>query len=92
MLRTQDKVKIVPIDSGSGPVTPNDSTITSNAYTPLSRPLFIYVNTASLQREEVKAFAEFYMENGEILVHEVGYTPLDAQVYEDNLSKIKSMP
>jgi phosphate transport system substrate-binding protein len=87
-----DKVKIVPIDSGLGPVTPDDSTITNNEYTPLSRPLFIYVNTASLQREEVRAFAEFYMENGEILVHEVGYTPLDAQVYENNLSKINSMP
>ncbi|MCI0482162.1 MAG: phosphate ABC transporter substrate-binding protein PstS family protein [Candidatus Dadabacteria bacterium] len=87
-----DKVKIVPIDSGSGPVTPDDSTITNNEYTPLSRPLFIYVNTASLQREGVKAFAEFYMENGEILVQEVGYTPLDALVYENNLSKINSMP
>jgi phosphate transport system substrate-binding protein len=91
-VENSDKVKIVPIDSGSGPVTPDDSTITNNEYTPLSRPLFIYVNTASLQREEVRAFAEFYMENGEILVHEVGYTPLDAQVYENNLSKINSMP
>lgn len=87
-----DKVKVVPIDSGSGPVTPDDAAITSNEYTPLSRPLFIYVNAASLQRDEVRAFAEFYMENGEILVHEVGYTPLDAQVYQDNLSTINNMP
>ncbi len=87
-----DKVKVVPIDSGTGPVTPNDTTITSNAYTPLSRPLFIYLNTASLERAEVKAFTEFYMENGEVLVHEVGYTPLDPQVYEDNLTTIKNLP
>ena len=91
-VENKDKVKVVPIDSGSGPVSPDDSTITSNAYTPLSRPLYIYVNTASLQREEVRAFVEFYMVNGEVLVHEVGYTPLDAQVYEDNLSTIKSLP
>jgi phosphate transport system substrate-binding protein len=91
-VENKDKVKIVPIDSGTGPVTPNDATITSNAYTPLSRPLFIYVNIASLERAEVKAFAEFYMENGEVLVHEVGYTPLDPQVYEDNLTTIKNFP
>jgi phosphate transport system substrate-binding protein len=84
-------VKIVPIDSGTGPVTPNDSTITGNTYTPLSRPLFIYVNTASLERAEVKAFTEFYMKNGEVLVHEVGYTPLDPKVYEDNLTTIKNL-
>ncbi len=91
-VENKDKVKVVPIDSGAGPVTPNDTTITSNTYTPLSRPLFIYVNTASLERAEVKAFLEFYMENGEVLVHEVGYTPLTAQVYEDNLATIKSLP
>jgi phosphate transport system substrate-binding protein len=86
------KLKAVPIDSGSGPVTPNDTTITSNAYSPLSRPLFIYINMAALRRAEVKAFAEFYMENGETLVHEVGYTPLASQVYSDNLSTINNAP
>jgi phosphate transport system substrate-binding protein len=85
------KLKVVPIDSGAGPVTPDDSTITSNTYTPLSRPLFIYVNTAALERPEVMAFVEFYMVNGEALVHEVGYTPLVSQVYQDNLSTIKNL-
>ncbi len=85
------KLKVVPIDSGAGPVTPNDSTITSNTYTPLSRPLFIYVNTASLERPEMTAFVEFYMVNGEALVHEVGYTPLASQVYKDNLNTIKNL-
>lgn len=87
----KDKLKVVPIDSGVGPVTPNDTTITSNTYTPLSRPLFIYVNTAALKRPEVKAFVEFYMVNGEALVHEVGYTPLASQVYTDNLNTIKNL-
>jgi phosphate transport system substrate-binding protein len=91
-IENKAKLKDVPIDSGSGPVAPNDSTITSNTYKPLSRPLFIYVNSASLKRAEVKAFIEFYMVNGEALVHEVGYTPLSAQVYKDNLSMIKNLP
>lgn len=91
-IENKAKLKDVPIDSGSGPIAPNDTTITSNTYAPLSRPLFIYVNSASMKRAEVKAFIEFYMVNGEALVHEVGYTPLAAQVYKDNLSTIKNLP
>jgi phosphate transport system substrate-binding protein len=87
-----DKLKIVPIDSGSGPVTPSDQTINSGQYVPLSRPLFIYVNEESLERAEVKAFVRFYMENGEQLVAEVGYTPLPASVYQENLSIINQLP
>jgi phosphate transport system substrate-binding protein len=85
------KLKDVPIDSGSGPISPNDTTITNNSYRPLSRPLYIYVNKTALKRAEVKAFVEYYMNNGEVLVHEVGYTPLAAQVYKDNLSTIKNL-
>ncbi len=87
-----DKLKIVPIDSGSGPVTPSDQTINSGQYVPLSRPLFIYVNKESLERAEVRAFVRFYMENGEQLVAEVGYTPLPASVYQENLSIINQLP
>jgi phosphate transport system substrate-binding protein len=87
-----DKLKIVPIDSGSGPVTPSDQTINSGQYTPLSRPLFIYVNKESLERPEVKAFVKFYMENGEQLSSEVGYTSLPASVYQENLSIINQLP
>jgi len=87
-----DKLKIVPIDSGSGPVTPTDQTINSGQYVPLSRPLFIYVNRESLERVEVKAFVRFYMENGEQLVSEVGYTPLPTSVYQENLSVINQLP
>jgi phosphate transport system substrate-binding protein len=87
-----DKLKIVPIDSGSGPVTPSDQTINSGQYAPLSRPLFIYVNNESLKRAEVKAFVKFYMESGEQLVTRVGYTPLPTSVYQENLTTINQLP
>ena len=79
-------LRIVPIDSGKGPVAPSDQTINTGQYTPLSRPLFIYVNKEALNRPEVFAFIEFYMENAEHLVTEVGYTPLPNSVYEQNIS------
>jgi len=87
-----DKLKIVPIDSGNGPVTPSDETINAGQYTPLSRPLFIYVNKDSLKRQEVKAFVRFYMENAERLVSEVGYTPLQTSVYQENISTLEQQP
>ena len=84
------KLKIVPIDGGNGPVTPTDETVRNGLY-PLSRPLFIYVNNASLRRPEVKAFVSFYMTNAEQLVAEVGYTPFDPSVYQDNLQKLNGL-
>jgi phosphate transport system substrate-binding protein len=83
-----DKLKIVPIDSGSGPVTPSDETVRTNQYQPLSRPIFIYVNKASLNTEIVNSFVRFYMENAEQLVAEVGYTPQPSSVYQDNLAEL----
>jgi phosphate transport system substrate-binding protein len=84
-----DKLKIVPIDSGDGPVTPSDETINAGQYAPLSRPLFIYVNEESLKRSEVLSFVQFYMEHAEQLVSEVGYTPLPASVYSQNLAELE---
>ena len=79
-----DKLKIVPIDGGNGPVVPSDETVKTGQYAPLSRPIFIYVNKASLERDVVKSFVTFYMENAEQLVTEVGYTPQPSSVYEQN--------
>ena len=85
-----DKLKVVPIDSGKGPVTPSDLTVRTGQYAPLSRPLFIYVNTKSMQRPEVKAFVIFYLGNAEDLVAQVGYTPLEASVYQEQLIMVRS--
>jgi len=83
-----DKLKIVPIDSGNGPVIPSDETVKVGQYTPLARPIFIYVNKASLENEAVHEFVKFYMENAEWLVAEVGYTPQPSSVYQNNLAQL----
>ena len=84
----KDKLKLVAVDSGGGCMVPSVETIADGTYSPLSRPLFIYVSKASLERPEVKAFVEFYMENGSELTAEVGYVPLSAQEYQDNLELV----
>ena len=85
-----DKLKLVAVDDGDGCVTPTPDTILSGEYEPLTRPLFIYVNMKSLERPEVKAFVEFYMERGEELTREVGYVPVTAEGYASNLDLVKS--
>ncbi len=87
-----DKLKVVAIDHGSGCVTPNPDTIEDGSYTPLSRPMFIYISTKSMERPEVKAFVKFYLENGRDLVSEVGYVPLTPDAYTSALSQIDSLP
>ena len=85
----EDKLKLVAVDSGSGCVKPSPETISSGEYSPLSRPLFLYVNTESYKRPEVKELVDFYMEYGPKLTNEVGYISSDAAIYQENRNKLK---
>ena len=87
-LENQDKIKPVAIDSGNGPVLPSSETVENGSYTPLSRPLFIYVSTKSLKKPEVKAFVEYYLDNAKELSSEVGYVPLKPAEYANYKSEI----
>ena len=85
-----DKLKLVAVDSGGGCVVPSLATIADGSYSPLSRPLFIYVNKERVQqRAEMSAFVEFYMENGAQLAAEVGYVPLSADDYQQNIAALR---
>lgn len=84
-----DKLKVVKIDNGSGPVEPTFDTIKSGQYAPLSRPLFLYVNKEAMARPEVKSFLQFYLENAGTLVGEVGYVALPDEEYAAGLELIK---
>lgn len=61
-----------------GAVTPTPATIESGEYSPLSRPLFLYVNEKSLQEKPaVGAFLNYYLSGeGQELVTETGYVRL----------------
>ena len=75
------KLKLVAIDdedpaNGAGPISPSAETVRNGTYRPLSRPIFIYVNTAALSRPEVQKFIDYYVTSASPLVSEVGYVPL----------------
>lgn len=85
----KDKLKVIGVDEGEGAVVPSFETIADGSYSPLSRPLYIYVNKASLEREEVLEFVTFYLENAKELVADVGYVPLPDADYEASLELLK---
>lgn len=81
----QDKLRLVPIDGGNGPVAATAETIRDGSYSPLSRPLFLYVNSASLENPEVIEFMRFYLEAAPGLMRDVGYVPLTEEEYKAEL-------
>ena len=78
-----DKLKLVPIDGGKGPVAPNTASISDGSYSPLSRPLFIYVSKAAAKRPEVRAFVDFYIKTAPSIAKDVGYIAMPAEKYEE---------
>ncbi len=80
-------LKIVAIDAASGPVArgpvlPSPDTVRRGLYRPLSRTLFVYVSAKSAQRPEVARFVDFYINQDEAIVTDVGGIPMSARAYE----------
>jgi phosphate transport system substrate-binding protein len=58
-----DKVRAVDVDGGKGCVAASEASVQDGTYTPLGRPLFVYVNNASYsEKPQVKSFLDFYIE------------------------------
>jgi phosphate transport system substrate-binding protein len=82
-IENKDKLKAVPIVNEKGQaVEPSMEAVLKGSYTPLARPIFIYVNSRSLAKPEVKEFVEYYMKNGAKLAREVKYVPLPDVAYK----------
>ncbi|MBA3304084.1 MAG: substrate-binding domain-containing protein [Acidimicrobiia bacterium] len=79
-----DTVKELEVDGGDGCTAPSADSISDESY-PLSRPLFIYVNSQNLESNAaLRPFVEYYLsEDGLAAVEETGYVPLpDDQLTE----------
>jgi phosphate transport system substrate-binding protein len=84
-----DTLKAVEVDSGGGCVAPSAETAQDGSYTPLSRPLFIYVKDESITGEpQVKGFVDYYLNNLESLAEGAQFIPVTQDVIDENLSKL----
>ncbi len=84
VIENQGRVKPVAIDGGKGCVEPSFETIANGTYTPLSRPLFIYVRKEAAERPEVQAFVNYVFGEeftAEIQTPEIGYVALSKELY-----------
>lgn len=87
-----EQVKAVAIDDGGdGCVMPSLETAMSGEYTPLSRPLYIYVSDRALSEPEVVDFTRFYLERAATdLVADVGYVPITEEVRDAGLRRLEA--
>ena len=77
----KDKLKEIGIDdqkdeNGVGPILPTVETVKNKSYSPLGRPLFIYINDKAGNRKEVQEFVRYYLKQVNTLSAEVGFIPL----------------
>lgn len=85
----QDKLKLVGVDGGQGCVMPSLETVKNSTYAPLSRPLYIYINSSSLKNPKVIEFVNFYLDQAPTLLEDVGYFPLSAEEYKGEKAKFQ---
>jgi len=81
-VENRERVKLVAIDGGNGCVQPDEETVRTGTYTPLSRPIFLYVTVSDLLRPEVRAFLEFSLDQARLLIPPTGYIPLPEEEYD----------
>lgn len=92
--KNKDALKLISVDNGSGQcVEPSIETIANGTYSPLSRPLFLYVSKTSLEKmPAVKAFVD-YQTNvaNQAVISEVGYVPLPGILQAKVQERIKEL-
>ena len=82
--QNQGTLKALEVDGGSGCVAPSTETAQDGTYTPLSRPLLVYVKQSSFDdNEDVRNFIGYILDNNETIAEEAQFVPLS----EDQLAE-----
>jgi phosphate transport system substrate-binding protein len=84
----QDKLKALEVDGGDGCVAPSAETAQNDTYTPLSRPLYVYVKQSSFdENEDVRDFVKFMLDSNESIATEAKFIPLSQSQVAEQLQK-----
>jgi phosphate transport system substrate-binding protein len=87
--QNSDTLKALSVDDGNGCVEPSPETAQAGEYTPLSRPLFIYVkNSAYTDNPAVKEYVDFYVENLTNIAEVSKFIPLSEELYSETQSRL----
>jgi phosphate transport system substrate-binding protein len=86
----QDTLKAFEFGAGQGCVAPSAATAQDGSYTPLSRPLFIYVKQSALDENETLGdFVRFMLENEQAIAEEARFVPLGKDQIDEQLQKLE---
>ena len=86
----QDTLKALEVDGGSGCVAPSVEAAQDGSYTPLSRPLFMYVKLSSLEdNESVSDFMNYTLENADTIATEAKFVPLSQEQIDEQEQKLE---
>lgn len=87
-LANKDTLKIVKVNG----VEPTNDTIESGEYSPLSRPLFVYVkNSAVKENPATYDFIKYALENAGDMAEAVGYVRLPQAEYDKDLADLEGL-
>jgi len=71
-------------------VAPSVEAAQNDTYTPLSRPLFMYVKLSSLaDNESVSEFVTFTLDNADTIATEAQYVPLSQEQIDEQLAALE---
>jgi phosphate transport system substrate-binding protein len=87
--QNSDTLKALEVDAGEGCVAPSVETARDGTYTPLSRPLFIYVSNEAITRPEVSGFVEYFLTNSIQLAEDALFIPVPEDQVTENLETLE---
>lgn len=89
-IQNKKKVKSIAVDNGDGPVEPTYININRGSYKPLSRTLYLYVNSKAAQHESVDKFITFYLRSAHVLTRKIGFVPYKKEFYRTVLKSYRN--
>jgi phosphate transport system substrate-binding protein len=86
-----DKVKALEVDGGSGCIAPTIDNVQNLTYAPLGRGLFTYFSNTALARPEVLAYAQFLVNETELINTTAGFVGLTPAQQTEQLARIDEL-
>jgi phosphate transport system substrate-binding protein len=84
-----DTLKALEVDGGEGCVAPSPETARDGSYTPLSRPLYVYVKNESLAKPEVAEFMRFYFANLDTIAEQAQFITMDEGTTQEQVDTLE---
>ncbi len=87
--QNQGTLKALEVDGGGGCVAPSAEAAQDGSYTPLSRPLFVYVKQSSFdENEDVRNFVRFMLDENESIAEAAQFVPLSVEQLAEEQAKL----